>query len=103
MTPQFRLSDPDIRDIEQIADYIARESSLVQADRFLAKLDAKFLKITRFPNLGRQRNEILPGARSLLMDQYLILYMSVDQGVDILRVVSGNRDLSSLFASDDET
>ncbi|MEG5175175.1 MULTISPECIES: hypothetical protein [Microcoleus] len=26
MTPQFRLTEPAIQDIEQIADYIARQS-----------------------------------------------------------------------------
>ena len=67
MTPQFRLTEPAIRDIEQIADYIARESGLAQADRFLTRLDAKFSKIAQFPNLGRQRNEILPGLHSFPM------------------------------------
>lgn len=97
MTPQFRLTEPAIQDIEQIADYIARESGFDQADRFLTRLDAKFSKIAQFPNLGRQRNEILPGLRSFPMDQYLILYIPVNQDVDILRVVSGYRDLSALF------
>ncbi|NES93780.1 MAG: type II toxin-antitoxin system RelE/ParE family toxin [Desertifilum sp. SIO1I2] len=80
MTPQFRLTEPAIRDIEQIADYIARESGVAQADRFLAKLDAKFSKIAQFPNLGRQRSEILPGLRSLPMDRYLILYIPANSG-----------------------
>lgn len=99
MTPQFRLTEPAIRDIEQIADYIARESGLAQADRFLTRLDAKFSKIAKFPNLGRQRNEILPGLRSFPMEQYLILYILVNQDVDILRVVSGYRDLSALLTN----
>jgi len=42
MTPQFRLTEPAIRDIEQIVDYIARKSGWAQADRFLTRLDAKF-------------------------------------------------------------
>lgn len=102
MTPQFRLSKPAIQDIEQIADHVARESGLIQADRFLNKLDAKFAKITRFPNLGRPRNEILPGLRSLPIDQYLILYMPIGQDVDILRVVSGYRDLVALFSNSED-
>jgi toxin ParE1/3/4 len=102
MTPQFRLTEPAIRDIEQIAEYIARESGLAQADRFLAKLDAKFSKIAQFPNLGRQRNEILPTLRSFPIDQYLILYIPANQDVDILRVVSGYRDLSILFTDSDD-
>ncbi|MGH2412112.1 MAG: type II toxin-antitoxin system RelE/ParE family toxin [Brasilonema sp.] len=65
MIPQFRLTKPAIQDIEQIADYIARQSGLVQSERFLSKIDAKFAKIAQFPSLGRQRDEILPGIRSL--------------------------------------
>jgi toxin ParE1/3/4 len=58
MTPTFRLTTPAIQDIEQIADYIASLSGLDQAELFLSKLDAKFAKIARFPNLGRQRDKI---------------------------------------------
>ena len=102
MTAQFRFTEPAIQDIEQIADYIARQSGLDQADRFLNKLDAKFVKIAQFPNLGRQRDEILPGLRSLPMDNYLILYMAIGQDVEIFRVVSGYRDLSALFTDADD-
>lgn len=60
MSPKFRLTQPAIQDIEQIADYIASRSGLDRADRFLSNLDAKFAKIAQFPNIGRQRDEILP-------------------------------------------
>ena len=102
MTAQFRLTEPAIQDIEQIADYIASQSGLNQADRFLNKLDAKFAKIAQFPNIGRQRDEILPDLRSLPMDNYLILYMPIGQDVEIFRVVSGYRDLSALFTDADD-
>ena len=38
MTPQFRLTEPAIQDIEQIADYIASQSGLDKADRFLEQV-----------------------------------------------------------------
>jgi toxin ParE1/3/4 len=102
MTPQFRLTEPAIQDIEQIADYIAQQSGVDQADRFLSKLNDKLAKIVRFPKLGRVRDEILPGMRSLSMDQYLILYMLIGGDVEIFRVVSGYRDLSGLFVDDED-
>jgi toxin ParE1/3/4 len=97
MEPQFRLTVPAIQDIEQIADYIARQAGLKQSEKFLNKLDCRFAQITQFPNLVRLRNEILPGLRSLPMDNYLILYMPVGRDIEILRVVSGYRNLSTLF------
>lgn len=102
MSAQFRLTKPAIQDIEQITDYIANQSGFDQADRFLNKLDAKFAKIAQFPNLGRQRDEILPGLRSIPIDKYLILYMVIEQDVEIFRVVNGYRDLSALFTDVDE-
>lgn len=101
MTRQFRLTQPAIQDIEQIADYIAVESGLSKSEAFLSKLDAKFAKIAQFPSIGRQRDEILPGIRSLSIDNYLILYMSIGQDVEIFRVVSGYRDLQALFYDSD--
>lgn len=73
MPSQFYLTQPAIQDIEAIADYIASQTGLQQAERFLSKLDAKFARITQFSNLGRPRNEILPALRSLSMENYLIL------------------------------
>lgn len=97
MIPQFRLTEPAIRDIEQIADRIAQHSGLERSEQFLDRLDDKLAKIVRFPYLGRARDEILPGMRSLGIDSYLILYMPIQQDVEVLRVVSGYQDLPELF------
>ncbi|MHC0064018.1 type II toxin-antitoxin system RelE/ParE family toxin [Nostoc sp. UIC 10890] len=45
---------------------------LGSAEGFLSKLNAKFAKIAQFPGLGRQRDEILPGIRSLSIDNYIM-------------------------------
>jgi len=102
MTPQFRITEPAIQDIEEIADYIAKQSGLEQSERFLSKLDVKFAKISQFPSLGRRRDEILPGLRSLTIDNYLILYMPIEEDVEIFRVISGYGDISALFAEEGE-
>lgn len=102
MTPKFFLTEPAIQDIQQIADYIASRSGFDKADRFLSKLDTKLTKIAQFPNLGRQRDEILPSLRSIPINNYLILYMVIGQDVEIFRVVSGYRDLSALFTDVDD-
>jgi toxin ParE1/3/4 len=102
MTDQFRLTKPAIQDIEEIADYIAQQSGLEQSERFLSKLESKFSKIVNFPLLGRKRDEILTNIRTIPLDNYLILYMPIDDDIEILRIVSGYRDLSTLFADIDE-
>ncbi|MFM2431427.1 MAG: hypothetical protein RLZZ511_2640 [Cyanobacteriota bacterium] len=97
MTRAFRLTAPAIADMKEIADYLATQADFNQADRFLLKADQKFSKISQFPNLGKVRPEILPGLRSTPLDNYLILYTVSDSSVEILRVVSGYRNLTALF------
>jgi toxin ParE1/3/4 len=102
MTDRFRLTKPAIQDIEEIADYIAQQSGLEQSERFLSKLESKFSKIGTFPLLGRKRDEILLDIRTIPLENYLILYLTIGNDIEILRVVSGYRDLSKLFTELEE-
>jgi toxin ParE1/3/4 len=102
MTAQFRLTKPAIQDIEAIADYIAQQSGLEKSERFLSNLESKFSKIVTFPLIGRKRDEILTNIRTIPMDKYLILYLPISNDIEILRIVSGYRDLSTLFTDVDE-
>jgi toxin ParE1/3/4 len=97
MTWEFRLTSLAIADMEQISEYIATQSSFAQSDRFLRRVDQKFSRIAQFPNLGKIRDDVRPGLRSFPLDSYLIVYRVSDQCVEILRVVSGYRDLKTLF------
>ncbi|MBW4622194.1 MAG: type II toxin-antitoxin system RelE/ParE family toxin [Cyanosarcina radialis HA8281-LM2] len=54
MNPQFRLTEPAIDDIEQIADYIASQSGFTQADRFLTKLDGWLNRHPFLPKVEKQ-------------------------------------------------
>jgi toxin ParE1/3/4 len=97
MTAQFRLTQPAIQDIEEIADRLAQQSGLEKSEIFLSKLESKLANIARFPQIGRKRNEILSNIRSIPLENYLILYLPIGNDIEILRVISGYRDLSALF------
>lgn len=85
------------RDLENILDYLAEESSLNKAEKFLAQINKKCRTLANFPNMGKSREELLPLLRSFPMDDYLIFYRPINNGIEILRVVSGYRDLNILF------
>ena len=97
MSAQLTITQPAINDIEQIADYLAAESGLARSEKFLSNLYGKFAKIARFPTIGRKRSELLPRARSLSIENYIILYIVDGANISIMRVVSGYRDLNALF------
>ena len=52
--------------------------------------------------MGRKRDELALNVRSFPIDDYLIFYRAIEEGVEVLRVVSGYRNLRVLFSQSDE-
>jgi len=50
--------------------------------------------------MGRRRDELSPGLRSVVMGSYLIFYRPLEDGIRLMRVAHGSRDLPSLFDLD---
>jgi toxin ParE1/3/4 len=99
-----RFTAPASRDMESIIDYVADNSSFDAAERLLKKINEKCNNLANFPNMGRKRNELLPLLRSFPVDDYLIFYRAMSPtgyayagGIEILRIVSGYRNLDALF------
>lgn len=59
------------------------------------------MRKVKFPNMGRSYDRIKPGLRGVPLDGYIIFYRVVDNGIEILRVVSGYQELEAMFP--DET
>lgn len=89
------------RDLNEIANYfLPRNVDL--GEKLFQKFSNKCQKLTQFPNMGRSYAHIRPELRGLPLDGYIIFYQVIDNGVTILRVVSGRQDLESLFAQSEE-
>ena len=97
-----RFTVPASRDLESIIDYVAANSSLGASERLLKKINQKCTTLANFPNMGRRRDEVLSSLRSFPVDDYLIFYRPIEGRIEILRVVSGYRDLEALFQDEDE-
>ncbi|MDZ7959003.1 MAG: hypothetical protein RMY34_14165 [Aulosira sp. DedQUE10] len=52
--------------------------------------------------MGRSYADIEPSLRGLSLDGYIILYRLIAEGVEIVRIVSGYRNLKSLFSGSDD-
>lgn len=97
MSNRCKFTVPASRDIESIIDYVADQTGLDAADKLLNKINQKCSTLAKFPNMGRRRDELLSTLRSFPVDNYLIFYRPIEGGIEILRVVSGYRDLEALF------
>src|SRR5260221_6384138 len=93
---RLRLSPLVPGDLEEIADFIAKDSPR-HALRVLRLLRAKIKEIARQPALYRLRPEIAPDARVAIVEQYLILFRIRNRSVRIERVLHVNRNLPDLI------
>ncbi|NET00841.1 MAG: type II toxin-antitoxin system RelE/ParE family toxin [Sphaerospermopsis sp. SIO1G1] len=47
--------------------------------------------------MRKSRDELVVGLRSFPVEDYLIFYFPVENGIEIARVLSGYRDLEAMF------
>jgi toxin ParE1/3/4 len=97
------LSPAAERDLEDIWLAIAADDRRA-ATRVLRLIAARIEGLADHPRLGPRRADIRRGARMLVEGRYLILYETrpdTDEGplyaVEIVRVIDGRRDLSTLL------
>ncbi|MEA5535061.1 type II toxin-antitoxin system RelE/ParE family toxin [Crocosphaera sp. XPORK-15E] len=83
-------------DLKQINYYLASKNPQA-ARRTKEKIRQVCDRLTQFPNMGRRRDELFSGLRSFPVEDYLIFYFAVENGIEIARVVSGYRDLEAIF------
>ncbi|MBF2008653.1 type II toxin-antitoxin system RelE/ParE family toxin [Chlorogloeopsis fritschii PCC 9212] len=90
-------------DLLEIWNFIANDS-FEKADRFLQKIENQLKILASNPGMGRRRDSLVPNLRSFPVGNYLIFYSSINQGIEVIRVLHGARDIQSLFedSEDDE-
>ena len=103
MSNLCRFTVPASRDLESIIDYVAARSGVDIAESYLTKINQKCKTLASFPNMGRRRDELLPLLRSFPVDDYLIFYRPIEAGIEVLRIVSGYRDLEKLFEEESDS
>ena len=93
---QYRVSDAARADLDEIWLYIAQDDPDA-ADGFIQTLVSRFPRLASMPSLGRSREELSAGLRSFPVQKYVIFYRPREDRVEIVRVLSGARDLPPLF------
>jgi toxin ParE1/3/4 len=91
-----RLNRQVKAELDDIWLYIAVESSSLEiADRVVETITDTFLRLAKHPNLGRRRDDIREGLRSINAGSYVVIYRVEGNNVRVLHVVHGRRDIKS--------
>jgi plasmid stabilization system protein ParE len=93
----YRLTDDAVEDIEELLAYIAQDSRPA-AERVHGHLLAAFRRIGEQPELGHYREDLAAKPlRFWRVHSYLIVYRPEQRPVQIIRVLSGFRDIPNLL------
>ncbi|TAE79001.1 MAG: type II toxin-antitoxin system RelE/ParE family toxin [Verrucomicrobia bacterium] len=84
-------------DILEIWDFIA-DDSFLEADRWVDRLDEKLSLWATQPLIGRPRDELASGLRSMPFGRYVVYFMPMHDGIDVVRVLHSTRDTDNHFA-----
>jgi toxin ParE1/3/4 len=84
------------QDLEGILDYLDSQSTQA-ADRFAVKLDQTCDLHALHPQLGASAEEYAPSLRHFTVWNYAIFYRPIADGIEIIRIIHGARDIPMLF------
>jgi toxin ParE1/3/4 len=71
------------------------------ANRHTAEIKKKCRLLARFPGIGRAREELAPGLRSFAHAPFVIFFRVTHSTVEIVRILHGARDFTSIWKRDD--
>ncbi len=88
-------------DLVEIWSYIAEDSAR-NADTFASRIDKTFRVLARRPGIGRARPELYPDLRSFVVGKHVVFYLPLTNGIDIIRVLHGARDIEAILEDEEQ-
>lgn len=84
------------RDLFEISTYIAKDNPRA-ADALIDSIGQKLRLLSELPSMGHERPEFGKDLRSFREGNYLIFYRPLTDGIILLRVLHGARNLRKIF------
>jgi antitoxin ParD1/3/4 len=99
------LDEYDRTDAEWVNEVRTKIDAAIKASTHTPPIDGETFvnqilecqQLVAFPNSGKSYGTIHPDLRGLFLEGYVIFYRILDDGIEILRVVSGRRNFPALF------
>ncbi len=88
-------------DLTEIYTFIASDNRAA-AWSTIELLEQKTTTLAAAPGLGRAREELQSNLRSLAVGNYVIFYRPSPDGIEVVRVLHGKRDIEAIFAEESD-
>ena len=93
----YELSQKTDQDIDEILNYTEAKHGFDQAVKYLGELEEVFIQLIQNPKLGKKREEVKRGLRSIYKGDHTIFYRVMSDRIRIVRVLHGSRDIPKHF------
>jgi toxin ParE1/3/4 len=93
----YELSQNADQDIDEIFNYTHAEYGFDQAVNYLKELEEVFIQLQKNPQLGKKREKVKKGLRSIPKGEHIIFYRVMSDRIRIVRVLHGSRDVPKHF------
>ncbi|MDH3209223.1 MAG: type II toxin-antitoxin system RelE/ParE family toxin [Burkholderiaceae bacterium] len=84
------------RDLDEIWLHIALDN-VGAADALLDAIGDRCRLLAGQPMMGRARSELAPEVRSFVVGRYVIFYVPLTDGIEVVRVLHSSRDIAEFF------
>jgi toxin ParE1/3/4 len=95
----YRLSELAEQDLEDIWVYITGQNS-VASDKQIAQILDRLPMLAQFPDMGKKQDGLLQGLKSFPVKPYIVFYVKIEDGIEILRILHQSRDFESQFGDE---
>ncbi len=83
-------------DYRAIIEYLLNHSEPA-ADKFARDLTSRLRMVADQPRMGRVRDDLASGVRSIVVGRYVIFYRHSDDEIIVIRIIHGSRDIPRVF------
>lgn len=90
------LSEKATIDLLSVYRYVA-ERDAKAAEAIIQNLDEKLQHLAIFPFLGRERNSLAAGLRSLVIGEQIIFYVINEEIITVIRIIHTHMDVDVEF------
>ncbi len=90
---RFSYAPQSEADLDAITEYYA-EHNPDAGIRLLDEIAARCRQLANQPRQGRPRSDLGAGIRTVVVRQYVVFFRASANGIDVLRVLHGARDIT---------
>lgn len=92
MTLQLVIAPAAQHDLANIYRYSLTTWGQAQAETYMTQMEQNLWLLTAQPSIGKERNDLFPGVRSLPVNKHLVYYQHRQNQIHVARILHGRQD-----------